>query len=156
MRKQLAKGFTMLMLVVALAFVTAVASANGQSRQSRASIPFDFVVGDKTLAAGNYAVDSVTAGGECLRVSNIGAKGVVARLTTPLNGTSKHDKMVFHRYGQSYFLAEIWTDGGSQGRQLMKSKQERAIEKENGRLASLSGHAAPQTYETVAIATKVN
>ena len=156
MRKQLAKGFTMLMLVVALAFVTAVVSANGQSRQARASVPFDFIVGEKTLTAGNYAVDSVTAGGECLRVSSIGAKGAAVRLTTPLNGTSKHAKMVFHRYGQSYFLAEIWTDGGSQGRELMKSKQERAIEKENARIASLRGHAAPQTYETVAIATTVN
>ena len=156
MRKQAAKGFAMFMLVIALAFATAVVSANGQSSQSKANVPFDFTVGSKTLASGNYAVDSATAGGECVRVSNIEAKGSAARLTTPLNGTSKHDKMVFHRYGQSYFLAEIWTDGGSQGRQLTKSKQERAIEKENARLASLSGHAPLQTYETVAIATTAN
>src|SRR5205807_5617914 len=39
MRKQMLKGFTMLMLVVALAFVTAVASANGQSRAAKADVP---------------------------------------------------------------------------------------------------------------------
>ena len=153
MRKQLTKGFAMFMLVMALAFATAVVSANGQSRAAKASVPFDFIVGDTTLASGNYAVDALTAGGECLRISNMQAKASVARLTIPLNGKSEHGKLVFHRYGQRYFLAEVWTDGGFQGRQVMKSKQERAIEKEGARIASLNGSPARATYETVAIAT---
>ena len=153
MRKQVTKGFAMFMLVMALAFATAVVSANGQSRAAKASVPFDFIVGNETLASGNYAVDALTAGGECLRISNMSAKGSVARLTIPLNGKSEHAKLVFHRYGQRYFLAEVWTDGGFQGRQLMKSKQERAIEKEGARIASLGGSPARATYETVAIAT---
>lgn len=156
MRKQLAKGFTMSMLVVALAFVTAVVSANGQSSQTRANIPFDFTVGDTTLTAGNYAINSATLEGVCLKISNTEAKGVAVRLTMPLSGTAKNTKLVFHRYDQRYFLAEVWSDGGNRGRQLMKGKQERAIEKEAARLASLGGPAAAQTYETVVIASSLH
>lgn len=152
MKKQLAKGFTMMMWAVALAFVTAVVSANGQS-PTRANVPFDFTVGETTLAAGNYAIASATAAGDCLKITNTKAKGAAVRLTIPLNGEVQHGKLVFHRYGQRYFLAEVWTDGGSQGRRLMKGRQERAIEKENARLASLSGPAERQTYETVEIAS---
>ena len=154
MRKQVTKGLAMFMLVMALAFATAVVSANGQSRQAKANVPFDFIVGDQTLVSGNYAIEALSAGGECLRISNAEPKkGSVARLTMPLNGKSEHAKLVFHRYGQRYFLAEVWTDGGFQGRQLMKSKQERAIEKEGARIASLGGSPARATYETVAIST---
>ena len=151
MRKQLTKGFAMLMLVMALAFVTAVVSANGQSQQSRATVPFDFIVGDKTLPAGDYSVQSINSAGDALRIGNAAANQAAVRLTIQLDANANCSKLVFHRYGQHYFLAEVWTDGG-QGRQLMKSRQERAIEKEGTRVASLS-HAPRPTYETVAITT---
>ena len=150
MTKQLAKGLTMLMLVMALAFVTAVVSANGQSRQARASVPFDFVVGDKTLASGHYDVATINDAGDCLKISNTEAKGSAARLTAMLDGKTDRAKLVFHRYGQRYFLAEVWT-AGAEGRQLNKSRQERAIEREGSRIAELSGTARP-TFETVEIA----
>ncbi|HXM35206.1 MAG TPA: hypothetical protein VN920_08465 [Pyrinomonadaceae bacterium] len=156
MRKQAAKGFAMFMLVIALAFATAVVSANGQSSQSKANVPFDFTVGSKTLASGNYAVDAMTAGGNCLKISNTQAKGAAVSLTIPAEGRSKSSKLVFHRYGERYFLAEVWTDGGTHGRQLTKSRQERAIEKERARIASLSGSPVRHTYETVEIATTLN
>ena len=151
MRKQLAKGFAMFMLVTAIAFVTAVVSANAQSEQARATVPFDFIVGDTTLPAGNYAIGKASSGGDCLKISNTVAKGAAMRLTIALDGKSENSKLVFHRYGERYFLAEVWTDENSQGRQLMKGRQERAIEKESVRLASLSGPAARLAYETVAI-----
>jgi hypothetical protein len=38
--------------------------------------------------------------------------------------------LVFHRYGELYFLSDIWTAGDASGRRLYKSRQEHAIEKE--------------------------
>ena len=151
MRKQIAKGFVMLMLVVALAFVTAVVSASGQSPQARATVPFDFIVGDKTLPSGNYTVEAFNSAGQVLKIRNADAKGAAVRLTTPLNGESEHATLVFHRYGEQCFLAEVWSAGGYQGRELMKGRQERAMEKESAKIATLSGHAPRPTYETVAI-----
>ena len=156
MKKQLAKGFAMLMLVVALAFVSAVVSANGQSPQSKANVPFDFIVGDTTLPSGNYAIGSATSAGNCVKISNTSAKSTAVRLTTAVSGKGEDSKLVFHRYGERYFLAEVWTGAGDEGRQLMKSRQERAIEKEHSRLAKLSGQSPRPTYETVEIAIATN
>jgi hypothetical protein len=36
-------------------------------------------------------------------------------------------KLVFHRYGNQYFLAQIWTAGNDRGRELPKTEQEREI-----------------------------
>ena len=67
------------------------------------------------------------------------------RLTDPIrpNKTNEQARLVFHRYGERYFLAEVWSGSDSTGRQLMKSRQERAIERE---LASIQG-----SYETVEV-----
>ena len=151
MRKQLTKGFAMLMLVMALAFATAVVSANGQSLTTKANVPFDFIVGDKTMPAGDYSVRSMNSSGDALKIGCESSNQAAVRLTIPASGTSKSSKLVFHRYGQRYFLAEVWSDGGAQGRELAKSKQERAIEKEGARIAALNGEAPRPTYETVAI-----
>ena len=142
MKKQLVKGFTMLMLIVALAFVTAVATANGQSQRVRADVPFAFAVGDKTLPSGECVVSSATARGEALVIRSEDAKGSAMRLTNAIDDQRNRGqaKLVFHRYGERYFLAEVWT-GESSGRQLLKSKQERAIEHELASISSKSGSA---------------
>ena len=62
MRKQVLKAVTMLVSIIALAFMTAVVSNAQSSRNSlRANIPFDFHVGDKTLEA-NFKGSVETAG----------------------------------------------------------------------------------------------
>lgn len=156
MAKQLTKGFAMLILVVMLAFVTAVVSANGQSRRAMTSVPFEFTVGDTVLPAGDYTVGDITSSGSVLKIGNRDTNQAVMRVTMQADGNSKTAKLVFHRYGQRYFLAAVWTQAGRLGRQLIKSRQERAIEKESNRIASLSGHAPRQEYETVEIATTMN
>ena len=56
MKRRIAKGLAMLMVTLALAAASAVV-ANGQSSQKLAAqVPFDFVVADKTLRAGDYRV----------------------------------------------------------------------------------------------------
>jgi hypothetical protein len=56
MKRQIAKGLAMLMVTLALAAASAVA-ANGQSKVGLvAQVPFEFVVADQTLKAGEYRV----------------------------------------------------------------------------------------------------
>ncbi|MCU1265508.1 MAG: hypothetical protein JWM21_1826 [Acidobacteria bacterium] len=149
MRKQLLKGLTMLMALMALAMVSAVASANGQSLKTKASIPFEFVVGDQTLPAGAYVVSAITSSGDASRISDGASENSAVRLTMPANGTTNHAKLVFHRYGERYFLAEVWSTRDD-GRQLNTSSEERAIQKELSRIAS--SKPAARTYERVEIA----
>ena len=150
MKKNILKGFTMLTLLVAVTLATAVVSANAQSNPIKANIPFEFVVGDKTLPAGMYTVKSATTAGNALAIQRSDGKNSAVRQTGPTEQkNNSRARMVFHRYGHNYFLAEVWS-GESTGRELTKSKQERAIERE---LASIPSkrELAQSTYETVVV-----
>lgn len=154
MDKETLKGLGIFTLMVALAILTAVVSANAQSRNRViANIPFGFVVGDKTLPAGEYGLIPATAADEALMVQNIESGNTFVRLTEPTMAmTGTRARLVFHRYGQAYFLAEVW-NGETIGRQLTKSRQERAIERELASIPSKCdlAQSAYQTIEVVAV-----
>nr|MBA3573088.1 hypothetical protein [Pyrinomonadaceae bacterium] len=153
MRQQILKGITMLMLVVAVAFMTAVASANGQSsRTVIATVPFEFKVGDRALPAGDYTLGTISDSSSALVIRNQDSNRAAVRLTMPIEVSKASDKgkLVFHRYGQNYFLSEVWSGGETTGRQLSKSKQERTIESQLAAISSKS-ELARNNYETIEI-----
>jgi hypothetical protein len=157
MRKQILKSFTMLVLIVAVSFMASVASANGQSScMIVADIPFDFNVGGKVLTAGEYTVKAFTANGDALAISNYESKTDAIRLTLSIQGSKvpEQAKLVFHRYGQRYFLSEVWSSGERTGRQLLKSREERAIESQLAAIPSKS-ELASSAYEIVEIVAMV-
>lgn len=157
MRQQILKGITMLMLVVAVAFMTAVASANGQSsRTVIATVPFEFKVGDKALPAGDYTVSTISASSSALAIRNQDSNRAAIRLAIPIQVRKASDKgkLVFHRYGQNYFLSEVWSGGESTGWQLLKSKQERTMESQLAAISSKS-ELAVNNYETIEIVAMV-
>src|SRR6266487_3689499 len=151
MAKQILKGFTMLTLIIGLSFVSAVVSANGQSStRASAQIPFEFLVGDRSLPSGKYNVSTTTGAGEMLMIKNADTNRAAVRLTNVIE--PKRDKtqarLVFHRYGQRYFLSEVWMGRDSSGYQLRKSHQERSIERELAAVPSKS-ELAQVTYERI-------
>lgn len=157
MKRQFLKGFSMVFLVIGFAFVTAVVSANGQTgNRIVTNIPFDFVVGDKVLTAGEYTVRGLDNSGNAVLISERNAKSSVIRLTNELRPRSENTRarLVFHRYGQYYFLAEIWSGDREAGRQLLRSRQERAIERELAALVSKT-ELAGNTYESVELLASV-
>ncbi len=103
MKKELLKGFTMLMLIVVLAFASAVAAKAQSSDRIVADIPFEFSVGDESMPSGQYAVKTANSRGS-----------------------------------------------DNTGRRLLKSRQERAIERE---LASTRSKSQPaqSSYETIEV-----
>ncbi|HEY3027520.1 MAG TPA: hypothetical protein VGJ55_15325, partial [Pyrinomonadaceae bacterium] len=137
MRKELLKGFTVVVLTVALAFAAAVVSANAQSKKLAADIPFDFTVGNQTMTSGEYSVRSITNDGTGLVIKSDDTGKSVMRLSNSIEPqrNKTQARLVFHRYGQRYFLAEVWTGGDSEGRKLLESREERAIRHEFDRLA---------------------
>ena len=130
MKKQLLKGVTMLVSIVALAFITAlISNAQSRPRQVRTNVPFDFVVGEKTLPAGNYTVGTIsrTSADAVLIRSNDGRQKAI-RLTNSISDSAniRRARLVFHRYGNTYYLAQVWAAGMNEGREMLKSKMERA------------------------------
>jgi hypothetical protein len=152
MRKQILKSVTMLMLVVTVGFMTAVASANGQTRTVFANVPFEFNVGESALPAGECSVKAMTSGAEALAIRSQASNKSAVRLSTTIMASKAPEKtkLVFRRYNQQYFLAEVWHGGESIGRRLLKSKQERAIESQLAAIPSKSD-VSRSNYELVEI-----
>ena len=153
MKRQIVRGTTMLLLVVALAFVTAVVTANAQSRRSNADVPFEFVASNKTLPAGQYTIADSTLAGNVVRISARKKDASVFAMTVGLSRKAANDegKLVFHRYGNRYFLAEIWTGGDREGQKLPKSREEKSIENELAIISSKT-ELPQRSYERVEIA----
>jgi hypothetical protein len=148
----------MLVSIIVLAFATAVAS-NAQSggKGLKANIPFDFVVGDKTLAAGDYSVRQITAnaGGILVR-SNDGSHNAIRLSNTLIAGAPKRQTtLTFLRYGNTFYLSQVWMAGSSQGREMVKSRSERAAERELARNASANNPAQNAKPEVVTIVAEV-
>jgi len=157
MQKQILRGVTMLMLIGAVALMAALVSAHAQSSGSVvADIPFEFTVGGKSLSAGEYSVRTITPSGNTLLISGRNSHDAAIRLTNSIQAREVTGKatLVFHRYGQRYFLSEVWTPGERTGRQLMKCAAERNLQNQLAANASKS-ELASNSYETVEIIAMV-
>ena len=131
MKRRTCMSFLALILLVSVAMIPARAQA---SARLRADIPFDFYVGGKLLPAGEYSVEREAAGRDTLRVQSAdGSEGMFA-LTINVRGRrgqSDTPRLVFHRYGDQYFLAQAW-ESPTAGHTLVESKRERNLRKELG------------------------
>lgn len=89
-------------------------------------IPFAFYVGDTKLPAGSYEVQAVRE--QVMRIINISTKNVAAAFSpiaiTRANTSLQTSGLVFNRYGDEYFLSEMWPAGTSSGRMLPRSDLE--------------------------------
>jgi len=140
--------------ILALSFVTvgAVTTASAQLPGTRmtAEIPFDFIVGEQTLPAGTYEVRRVMDGPSFLYIQNVDDRRETAIFKTDLSDEDDsipRSALVFHRYGDIYFLAKIVSRYEGITRELGPSKQERGMERD---LAS--NNKAPQSESVVLVA----
>lgn len=122
MRKQIFSLTTALSLVVALT-VIGFAQVPGAIQ---VDIPFDFNVGSKPLPAGKYTIQRLSGAGT-LVIQSADAEHSAAFL---VNGGDRVPgktpaQVSFHRYGEQYFLSQIWDGSDNTGRKLGQSKAER-------------------------------
>jgi hypothetical protein len=157
MQNRILKGVTMLLLIAGIALMAALVSAHAQSSMVVADVPFEFAVGGKSLSAGEYSVRAFTTNGDAVLISNKDSKNGVIRLTQPIQAriVPKKATLVFHRYGQRYYLSEIWTPGDRTGRRLLRSAEERAFENQLAAVPSKS-QLARSSYERVEIVATVH
>jgi hypothetical protein len=105
------------LVIAALLVIASGAPANAQSgRLVRASVPFDFVIKEKALPAGNYTFEALPVGGsEALRVQSSDGHISVIVLTEPVRreGDEAQAKIVFNRFGDQYFLSQVWGLAGA-------------------------------------------
>ena len=99
------------------------------SAQNRidAYVPFDFSVGQTVMAEGNYQVQSIS---ETVEVVQNEASHASASLIKAIHVQSAGDHgamLVFHRYGNQYFLSQIWDGRSNAGIELPESMREKEL-----------------------------
>jgi hypothetical protein len=119
---------SLLACAFALGVLASTSSAVAQSSSTtlKVEIPFTFQVGSQHMPAGTYDIDLMSGPTVLLRGPGHGGSFVIVHsaevLQAPNNG-----KVVFDRYGNKYFLHQIWTAGDRQGRECVKSRAEKEI-----------------------------
>ena len=119
---------TLMLFAAALAlFVTTAASA--QTIHMKADIPFGFILNGATLPAGEYSVTSMDVRGQVLEFSDLNSHHnnlIISNSCRSLKAATK-TKLVFHRYGDRYFLKQVWVAGNDAGRELPTSRREEEV-----------------------------
>ena len=114
--------------------LSALPSHAWDSDRVNVTIPFDFVVGDKQLKAGDYVVEFLLDG-TAVKLRSKGGDVQQIAFTVPItNQIGNHERLLFHHDGDQYFLSQVWFWGDEDGRELPRGVQEKSLEK--GRPAS--------------------
>jgi hypothetical protein len=129
MQKQILKAATILSLVVALTITFVVAPAAADSfGLIRVDVPFDFTAGHSIFPAGKYTIRPAggNANGVIRMTSDDGEASVFLSTHSAQSVESKDETVViFHRYGDQYFLFQVWAVGDTIGLEIPKSSMER-------------------------------
>jgi hypothetical protein len=95
----------------------------------RANIPFDFAAASSTMLAGEYTAQTSGSTDQMLQMCSVKSVQCVflaaSQVATRADNTQV--KLVFHRYGDQYFLSEIWSP--YLVRTLPESRSERELAK---------------------------
>src|SRR5437667_6954154 len=129
MKKQVSTVMAVAMFFAALA----VASVRSQDAGTiSVNIPFDFAVSGKTLSAGQYYLQQSTNGVVTQIRRRDKTQGVYLPQTYPVQGSEiqAESKLVFNRYGNQYFLSQVWISGRAVGKELPKTSKERLFQSE--------------------------
>jgi hypothetical protein len=116
---------------VVLFMLVAVSGYAQTARAMRITVPFQFSIHDQVLAAGDYLVSQANTNGVTMFSVQSAEDGHAFYVLG--NAISKNDELgsssaVFHRYGTSYFLADIWWGGRfASGVDVPESKTEREL-----------------------------
>lgn len=145
-------------LLFAIVLATAVISTQAQSLayRIRVNIPFDFSIADKKLPAGQYSIGRARVNSDDTVLSVLDGNGHSKELyvSIPVSSFSAKNKatLIFHRYGDQYFLYQVWSAGETTGRQFSRSSAEREILRRLAADAASGKVVQKMPVETVTIA----
>ncbi|MBP1622465.1 MAG: hypothetical protein H6Q07_485 [Acidobacteria bacterium] len=91
------------------------------------TVPFAFHAGPVKMPAGQYIVKIPSSQKGLICLESVKSAHTAMLLTSPfVQGKSPASaKLVFNRYGATYFLTKVWSSVSASGQELMKSKAEK-------------------------------
>ena len=127
----MSRTFRFLIMLGLLAPFVVFADASAQKNSDLVfDIPFDFTACKEQMPAGKYKVVPISSAnprlllvrGEDNRAAEIICAHDVQSQKAATSGT-----LIFNRYGNQYFLSELWFAGDVTGVQMTKSDREKAV-----------------------------
>ena len=110
--------------LLAIANFAMAGTSFAQSNGVRATVPFDFTVGDKLLPAGTYTIKEQSH--HVIMIQNHDKPiAMLSLVDGDSNKSPNGGKLKFHRYGSQYFLTEILCDRANMNLQVPTSKTEK-------------------------------
>ena len=111
---------------LAIAALTGAGGMAGDTIAIRTKVPFDFTVGNRRVPAGDYRFERIWSP----RVILISSFDAGTALSVPHDAVAgqavgRPNTLVFHKYGDRYFLREIRLGDGQSGVQLPRSRSEK-------------------------------
>lgn len=112
---------------LAFSFSAAVSGpvAVGQAQSVTVNIPFSFSASDQKLPAGKYRISLVSP--RYLSFLNTKTTKDAYLMVLPASTQNGKDqgRLLFRRYGSSNYLYQVWMPGQGEGREFMRSPDER-------------------------------
>jgi hypothetical protein len=115
-----------LQLTIGLLMTFAFSRLQAQTIDLKATIPFEFRMGKTLMAAGDYTIHH-SNGALILRPQNGGKPAVGLASATDLPKHSSAAGLLFHRYGETYFLTTIWAPGYATACGMRESSLEKEL-----------------------------
>ena len=122
------------LVVVTLVVLSGRAAAQMHSdTKIVAQVPFEFVVANKVVPAGQYTVQAAAMNGDTLMILNPGSKVGLFSTASRIEGKegATHCTLLFNHYGDRYFLAGVEIEGSTIAYRVTKSKAEAELEAQN-------------------------
>jgi hypothetical protein len=139
------KALRILMILGVVATMAPI-SVNAQSLNFSLDVPYAFIVGDKELPAGRYAIHRSPLGLDDVLVIESSDHKISQEFRMKIflskESATENKKLIFAKYGDQHFLSQIWAISplGKSTRYLInKGKREVQLEK-----AAKQDQSAPQ------------
>jgi len=119
------------LLVLILAGLTGLVNAQLIHPRITAQVPFEFVANGKTMPAGKCTIIVQGDGVKTLWITSGNENLIAIPLATQSVNPSEKTVLVFHRYGDRYFLASISRKGEARGYEFPVNKLETELQAQN-------------------------
>jgi hypothetical protein len=123
------KSQALIVASLCVAIGLAVVPAHAQRGGVQVKVPFNFVVSGKIFPAGEY---TMVATSYQVRIEDAGGRVIAMVLANDISGRSagENGQIIFHCYGDRCFLSELWSPTQENGPQLLTSRTEADLAKE--------------------------
>ena len=115
-----------ILALVGLALFAAVSASAQNPNTIEVNVPFAFHAGNQQMPAGHYLIEPVSAGSHLLALRGPGkAFGNVMTHPETAKTVPAQGFVAFHKIGERYFLAGLWSAGEDGGVECYPSRAEK-------------------------------